>query len=188
MDTIGVFDAGTAGGAVGMRGFRRQEGRTAWSLISPRPKVPYWAAPLFMRARLQSGVCNYTAPPRFMLDTPRLVMVSSQAILFNRTGPISSERDVRRRATAIIMPIKDDQMSRRLHESFPKQTSVNVPGRPVMVYICECGVKWTNSLRPTWECNCGRQLEKRNGIIHAAIGQMSAQTARVPCVFLVANG
>jgi hypothetical protein len=75
-----------------------------------------------------------------------------------------------------------------LHEILPKQTSLNVSVRPVMVYICECGMKWTNSLNPTWECKCGRQLEKRNGIIHAAIGQRSAQPARIPRVFLVANG
>jgi hypothetical protein len=86
------------------------------------------------------------------------------------------------------MPTKDDQMSRILHESLPKQESLNESVRPVMVYICECGMKWTNSLRPTWECKCGRQLEKRNGVIHAAIGQMPEQTARVPRVFLVANG
>jgi hypothetical protein len=79
-------------------------------------------------------------------------------------------------------------MSRIVYDSFPKQKSADVSVRPVMVYICECGMKWTNSLGPTWECKCGRQLEKRNGIIHAAIGQRSVQPARLPRVFLVANG
>jgi hypothetical protein len=76
----------------------------------------------------------------------------------------------------------------KVHESFPEETSLCAPVRPVMVYICECGMKWTNSLRPTWECKCGRYLERRNGIIHAAIGQRSAQTERVARVFVVANG
>lgn len=79
-------------------------------------------------------------------------------------------------------------MPRIVHGRFPKQKSLDVLVRPVMVYICECGLKWTNSLSPTWECKCGRQLEKRNGIIHAAIGQRSAQPARIPRFFLVANG
>jgi hypothetical protein len=79
-------------------------------------------------------------------------------------------------------------MPRVLHESFRRQEALNASVRPVMVYICECGLKWTDSLSPTWECKCGRKLEKRNGIIHAAIGQRSAQPARVPRVFLVANG
>jgi hypothetical protein len=79
-------------------------------------------------------------------------------------------------------------MLRILHETFPKQKSRNVPARPVMIYVCECGMEWTNSLRPTWQCSCGRHLEKRNGIVHAAMGPRSAQTARVTRVFLVANG
>lgn len=79
-------------------------------------------------------------------------------------------------------------MSRSLPDNSRKQTSLSLPNRPVMIYICECGMKWTNSLRPTWECKCGRQLEKRNGIIHAAIKPKSARTARVSRVFLVANG
>ena len=74
-------------------------------------------------------------------------------------------------------------MSRILHESLPKQISLNAPVRPVMVYLCECGQKWTDSLTPTWDCGCGRRLEKRNGIIHEAIGQMS----RVPRVFVVGS-
>jgi hypothetical protein len=79
--------------------------------------------------------------------------------------------------------MKDGQMS-RCH----KQTVLNVSVRPVMVYLCECGMKWTNSLRPTWECRCGRRLEKRNGIIHAAIDRTLEPTARVPRMFLVPNG
>ncbi len=79
-------------------------------------------------------------------------------------------------------------MSRRLHKAFPEKTSPNGAVRPMMVYICECSTKWTNSMNPTWECECGRQLEKRNGIIHAAIVQTSEQMARGPRVFRIATG
>jgi hypothetical protein len=68
-------------------------------------------------------------------------------------------------------------MSRPLHDSSLEKASAAGPGQPVMVYVCECGVKWSNSTKTAWECKCGRQLVKRNGIIHTALGQAQGQTA-----------
>jgi len=67
-------------------------------------------------------------------------------------------------------------MSRPFDQSNGK-TSATGAGRLAMVYMCECGAKWIVSTKPAWECKCGRQLVKRNGIIHAAIGQKSGQMA-----------
>jgi hypothetical protein len=79
-------------------------------------------------------------------------------------------------------------MSRPLQEFSPEKTSPNGSARPVMVYMCQCGTKWTDSQEPAWECKCGRQLVKRNGIIHAAIGQTSGQIASDPGLFRMAAG
>jgi hypothetical protein len=57
-----------------------------------------------------------------------------------------------------------------------------------MVYMCACGTKWTNSAIPAWECQCGRQLVKRNGIIHAAICETSGELASYPRVFRIGVG
>ena len=64
-------------------------------------------------------------------------------------------------------------MSRSLHESSSDKAPAKDPVRSVMVYVCECGTKWINSAKPAWECKCGKPLVKRNGIIHAALGQTS---------------
>jgi hypothetical protein len=66
-------------------------------------------------------------------------------------------------------------MSRPLHESSSDQAPDKAPVRSVMVYMCECGAKWINSAKPAWECKCGKPLVKRNGIIHAALGQAPVQ-------------
>lgn len=79
-------------------------------------------------------------------------------------------------------------MSKPLQESSPEKTSSNGSARPAMVYMCECGTKWTNSQEPAWECKCGRQLVKRNGIIHADICQTSGQTISAPQIFHTAAG
>jgi hypothetical protein len=165
---IGVFDASTAFAIFGMLGFPKQECRTACRLTSSHPTALSCAA----------------LPPRSTPVPPRLVIASSQARLLTRTESTGAERVPK----AIQMLRRDAQMSGKVHERFVEQTSLSVPGRPVMVYMCECGMKWTNSLRPTWECKCGRYLEKRNGIIHAAIRQRSARTERIARVFIVANG
>jgi hypothetical protein len=72
-------------------------------------------------------------------------------------------------------------MPRPLHESSIESSkdkaSANAAGQPVMVYVCECGVKWTGSTKTAWACKCGRPLVKRNGIIHTAIRHTSAQVA-----------
>jgi len=70
-------------------------------------------------------------------------------------------------------------MSRPLHELSPEKTSPNEPAGPVMVYVCECGTKWTDSARPSWKCKCGRHLVKRNRVICAAAGQTSQPAVNV---------
>jgi len=72
-----------------------------------------------------------------------------------------------------------DRMSRPLHELSPEKTSPNEPAGPVMVYVCECGTKWTDSARPSWKCKCGRHLVKRNRVICAAAGQTSQPAVNV---------
>jgi hypothetical protein len=79
-------------------------------------------------------------------------------------------------------------MSRPLHEVFTEKTSPNGSAGPVMVYMCECGKKWTDSMKPTWKCECGRHLVKLNGAIYAAIGQTSEQTASAPRILRIAAG
>lgn len=79
-------------------------------------------------------------------------------------------------------------MSRTLHELPSENTSLHGSVSPVMVYMCECGAKWTNSLKATWDCKCSRQLVKRNGIIHAAIAQMHEQTVIPPRIVRIAAG
>jgi len=79
-------------------------------------------------------------------------------------------------------------MSRTLHEVPSENTSLNGSVRPMMVYMCECGEKWTNSLISSWDCKCGRQLVKRNGIIYAAIAQRNEQTAGAPRIVRRAAG
>jgi hypothetical protein len=64
-------------------------------------------------------------------------------------------------------------MSRPLQSASSRKLSATGSDRPVMVYLCECGTKWTNSQKASFECKCGRQLVMRNGIIHAAIVQTS---------------
>ena len=59
-------------------------------------------------------------------------------------------------------------MSRPLREVVPEKTSQDQPVNLVMVYLCQCGTKWTGALKPAWECKCGRQLVKRNGIVYAS--------------------
>jgi hypothetical protein len=66
-------------------------------------------------------------------------------------------------------------MSRPLQSVSSDKPSATGLDRPVMVYMCECGTKWTNSQKALFECKCGRQLVKRNGIIHAAIVRTSWQ-------------
>jgi hypothetical protein len=68
-------------------------------------------------------------------------------------------------------------MWQRLHALSPETTSHNGAGRQVMVYMCECGTKWTNSNKLAWECKCGRPLIKRNGIIHTAICEAAGHMA-----------
>ena len=65
-----------------------------------------FAALSLMPAGLHSQACNDTGPPGFTLDSPRLVMASNQAILFQPTAPlgISNKR--------YAVPMKDSQMSR----------------------------------------------------------------------------
>jgi hypothetical protein len=70
-------------------------------------------------------------------------------------------------------------MSRPLHEPSAEKTSPDEPAGPVMVYVCECGMKWTDSPRPSWKCKCGRHLVKKNRVICAAAGQTSEQKANV---------
>jgi len=67
-------------------------------------------------------------------------------------------------------------MSRPLRKFSPDQAPATASGKQVMVYLCECGTKWTNSTKLAWECKCGRQLVKRHGIIHSATVQTSGQT------------
>ncbi|HLK68229.1 MAG TPA: hypothetical protein VKU19_32570 [Bryobacteraceae bacterium] len=71
-------------------------------------------------------------------------------------------------------------MSRILREVLPENASPEESVHPMMVYMCECGAKWTHSHQSIWDCRCGRQLVKRNGIIHVALRQMRAQAARAP--------
>jgi len=78
-------------------------------------------------------------------------------------------------------------MSRSLHEVLTKKTLPISPAKPVMVYMCECGTKWADSARPTWDCKCGRRLIKRNGVIYAAIGQTAGQ-ASGPRLLRIAAG
>lgn len=59
-------------------------------------------------------------------------------------------------------------MSQRLQQTSPQTTRTAAEAR-AMVYLCECGFKWVDSPKPAWRCKCGRQLERRNGIIHAAV-------------------
>jgi len=66
-------------------------------------------------------------------------------------------------------------MSKTLHGSSVDKASASGLGSPVMVYMCECGAKWTNPTKPAWQCKCGRPLVKRNGIIHSAMSQTSGQ-------------
>lgn len=68
-------------------------------------------------------------------------------------------------------------MSRTLYEPSRAATSHRGSVPVPMVYMCECGVKWSNPTASAWECKCGRQLVKRNGIIHAAMSQASGQMA-----------
>lgn len=66
-------------------------------------------------------------------------------------------------------------MSRPWHQSSYEKLSANSAHRPVMAYMCECGAKWTNPTKASFECKCGRQLVMRNGIIHADVVQPSWQ-------------
>ena len=79
-------------------------------------------------------------------------------------------------------------MSRPLHEVFTEKTAPNGPVEPVMVYVCECGAKWTDSARSTWKCACGRHLVKKNGAICAAIGQTQEPVASAPRIVRTAAG
>jgi hypothetical protein len=79
-------------------------------------------------------------------------------------------------------------MSRLSHEVLPEKTSADGSGGPVMVYMCECGTKWTGSVKPTWKCKCGRRLVKTTGAIYSANGQTSQQTASAPRILRVAAG
>lgn len=71
-------------------------------------------------------------------------------------------------------------MSRPLHKSSFDRTSPNGAIPLLMVYLCECGTKWNSATKAAWDCKCGRPLVKRNGIIHAAIGQPSGEMASYP--------
>ena len=79
-------------------------------------------------------------------------------------------------------------MSRTLHEVVPEKTPPNVSLHPVMVYMCECGAKWADPLRSIWDCKCGRQLVKRNGVIHAGMAQMRKRTELAPRIVRIAAG
>jgi hypothetical protein len=70
-------------------------------------------------------------------------------------------------------------MSRPLNEVTHGETSPHGPADLVLAYVCECGVKWTDSDRPTWKCKCGRHLVKKNRVICAAIGEISQPAANV---------
>lgn len=76
----------------------------------------------------------------------------------------------------------------RLLRAVSREMSPDDPVWPVMAYVCECGTRWTNSTTPTWECDCGRQLVKRNDVIHLAIGPTSRRMAGGPRIFSVAAG
>lgn len=60
-------------------------------------------------------------------------------------------------------------MARSLSVPAVAKTSARASTQPVMAYLCECGTKWTGSDKGKWACRCGRQLLKKNGVIHAAI-------------------
>jgi hypothetical protein len=79
-------------------------------------------------------------------------------------------------------------MSRPLHKLLPEKTSPNGSGGPVMVYMCECGMKWTGATSPTWTCECGRHLVKTSGAIYSAIVQTSDQMASAPRILRKAAG
>jgi len=78
-------------------------------------------------------------------------------------------------------------MSRPLHKALPEKTLPNGSG-PVMVYMCVCGTKWADSMRSTWECECGRHLVKKNGAICAAVVQTSEPSAVAARIFRTAVG
>jgi hypothetical protein len=68
-------------------------------------------------------------------------------------------------------------MSRSLHVSSLDKAPAKSASQPVMVYVCECGAKWTTAAKPAWECKCGRRLVMRNGIIHTALYETAGKAA-----------
>ena len=76
---------------------------------------------------------------------------------------------------------------RRLLTEYHAKPSNN-SAHQTMVYMCECGTKWTDSTKPSWECKCGRQLVKRNGYIHVNTRRASGDVKRSQGSFGMAAG
>jgi hypothetical protein len=126
-----------------------------------------------------------------MPDPPCLIITSAQAddrlwaealnlgaydVLstpFHATEVIRSLSMAWLRSSYPIRPIlkEGSAMTPSVHESSGDKTSANGAIRPVMVYLCECGSKWTKSPEPVWLCKCGRLLIERNNIIYTPARQ-----------------